>query len=151
MNLDIKIIRKVQIPTIEEEDLKTLIIEALAQRLPKDVVINDIEFNIKRSPQRVLADVNAQFANVSEPEESVGMSVTETKTVKEVEPEELTATDAPLNRDGTLDVDAVAESFEEKELDLIDEVLAETADDDEAPFDTEDEPKKTTVADLLDI
>ena len=122
---EFKVIKKVEVPTISEEVLKEMLIKAIAEKLPEDVVVNGVEFVVTRKGGTAInLEVDAQFAD-AEPEK------------KEVQLELPIADDVPEEEEVTLSRDGVLTS----EMSLIDEVLAE--EEDEAPFDIE--PEETPV------
>ena len=123
---EFKVIKKVEVPTISEEVLKEMLIKAIAEKLPEDVVVNGVEFVVTRKGGTAInLEVDAQFAD-AEPEK------------KEVQLELPIADDVPEEEEVTLSRDGVLTS----EMSLIDEVLAE---EEEAPFETEPEEVPVTA------
>lgn len=149
---DFKVVKRVEIPTISEEVLKEILIKAISEKLPADVVVNDVDFVVTRKGGTAInLDVDAQFADAtSEPlkatapkaEPEVKAAEVETKPIElpeaddVIEPEEVTVT-----RDGV-------PSVEEEQLSLIDEVLAE---EEEAPFETEETKPESTGKSLSEL
>ena len=123
---EFKVIKKVEVPTISEEVLKEMLIKAIAEKLPEDVVVNGVEFVVTRKGGTAInLEVDAQFADAEPEKKEVQLELPIADDVPEEE-EEVT-----LSRDGVLT----------SEMSLIDEVLAE--EEDEAPFDIE--PEETPV------
>ena len=124
---EFKVIKKVEVPTISEEVLKEMLIKAIAEKLPEDVVVNGVEFVVTRKGGTAInLEVDAQFADAEPEKKEVQLELPIADDVPEEE-EEVT-----LSRDGVLT----------SEMSLIDEVLAE---EEEAPFETEPEEVPVTT------
>jgi hypothetical protein len=124
---EFKVIKKVEVPTISEEVLKEMLIKAIAEKLPEDVVVNGVEFVVTRKGGTAInLEVDAQFADAEPEKKEVQLELPIADDVPEEE-EEVT-----LSRDGVLT----------SEMSLIDEVLAE---EEEAPFETEPEEAPVTT------
>lgn len=154
--LDIKIVRKVEIKTITEAQLKEILKEAISKQLPDDVVITSLDFSVKRKPnQTVELDVDAQFGDIAiatEPTETVKAPI-ELPEADDVETEE----EASVDTDGvpTEDqVDFIAELEESEETDITDseasdaETLAQL-DEAIAEADAEEDGETGSVEDLF--
>ncbi len=146
--MQIEVISQVNI-TISEDDLKQMVLEKIQAHDPR-IEVKKIEITQKRSPTRIEVDVDAQLAGSNAPSpkvsEKVVAMIEETKAEPVVETEEV---DIDALVDG---VESASEesTFEEDQMSLIDETLAETADEDEVPFETETAPAPSqSLADLL--
>lgn len=135
---DFKVIKKVEIPTISEDVLKQMLIEAIAKKLPADVQVNDVTFAVTRKGgQSINLDVDAQFVDAPRTEPAKEKLVAKADPIELPEADDVpTESEPEVSRDG---VPAPELSFEDTESQLIDEVLAE--EEEEAPFETEAEPE----------
>jgi len=95
--IEVKVISKVEIPDIQEGVITELIKKEILKSNP-DIVITDIAFERKLSPNRIIAKVDAQLGNSSVPatqtavveETAESPSEEETSTEEETTPESVT-------------------------------------------------------------
>ena len=106
--IPVNIISKVEIEPISEEVLKSLIIAEIQKGHP-EVVINSIEFEVKRGPTRITANVDAQLGGVARVKEVQAELPIETDADRqeaydisdEPEPVEGVLTEEPTTEPGT--------------------------------------------------
>lgn len=140
---NVNIIQKVEIDVIDEAAIAAMITKAITDKHPQ-VIVNNVTFERKLSPTRIEAVVDASIASAGNlGANALSSAATQTATAvanvpAKAEPQ------MELNFDTPEEDVTSSSATENKSLDLIDEVLAETA-----------EPKKeevlTPVADMFKV
>ena len=150
MALKVKVKKTVTLDIdIDQAGLEKLVRDHIAAEDP-NIVVNNVKFVATRKPAGVAVEIEAEYADDSEDVKtdvckSCAESVCECVEKAEEPVKEPVVEDAPaVKTEEQLELpetdldDTSGESFETSEMDLIDETLAEHADDNEATMDLPD-------------